>query len=57
MVEPVPMSDVNKCGIADCDDVEIGAGESAKIIFMVEKPAIDSALSNFAVVGRYVLSD
>ncbi|WP_282167659.1 UTP--glucose-1-phosphate uridylyltransferase GalU [Shewanella japonica] len=57
MVAPVPENEVNKYGIADCNGEEIVAGESAKITAMVEKPAIGSAPSNLAVVGRYVLSE
>ncbi|MEZ8186043.1 UTP--glucose-1-phosphate uridylyltransferase GalU [Shewanella sp. 5S214] len=57
MVAPVPESDVNKYGIADCNGVEITPGDSAKIKRMVEKPAVGEAPSNLAVVGRYVLSE
>jgi UTP--glucose-1-phosphate uridylyltransferase len=57
MVAPVPECDVNKYGIADCGGVEIAPGDSAKINAMVEKPTIDEAPSNLAVVGRYVLSE
>ena len=57
MVAPVPESDVNKYGIADCDGVDISPGDSAKIKTMIEKPSVDEAPSNLAVVGRYVLSE
>ncbi|MFT6920677.1 MAG: UTP--glucose-1-phosphate uridylyltransferase [Cognaticolwellia sp.] len=57
MVAPVPEEDVNKYGIADCNGVEIGLGDSAKIKTMVENPAVGEAPSNLAVVGRYVLSE
>jgi UTP--glucose-1-phosphate uridylyltransferase len=57
MVTAVPESEVNKYGIADCGGVVITPGDSAKIKAMVEKPAIDEAPSNLAVVGRYVLSE
>jgi UTP--glucose-1-phosphate uridylyltransferase len=57
MVTAVPESEVNKYGIADCGGVVIAPGDSAKIKAMVEKPAIDEAPSNLAVVGRYVLSE
>jgi UTP--glucose-1-phosphate uridylyltransferase len=56
MLEPVPREDVNKYGIADIQGVELKPGESAPINHMVEKPAVDKAPSNLAVVGRYVLS-
>lgn len=57
MVAPVPESDVNKYGIADCNGASITPGESAKIKAMIEKPALNEAPSNLAVVGRYVLSE
>lgn len=57
MVSPVPESDVNKYGIADCNGVQLAESESTKINAMVEKPAVDEAPSNLAVVGRYVLSE
>ncbi|WP_412502498.1 UTP--glucose-1-phosphate uridylyltransferase GalU [Shewanella chilikensis] len=57
MVAPVPHDEVNKYGIADCAGVDIASGESSIIKAMVEKPAVDEAPSNLAVVGRYVLSE
>jgi UTP--glucose-1-phosphate uridylyltransferase len=56
MLEPVAEADVSKYGIADINGAKIKAGESAPIKTMVEKPAIEDAPSNLAVVGRYVLS-
>ncbi|WP_422766780.1 UTP--glucose-1-phosphate uridylyltransferase GalU [Photobacterium leiognathi subsp. mandapamensis] len=56
MVEPVPMSDVSKYGVVDCKGTKLKAGESCPMMRMVEKPAIEDAPSNLAVVGRYVLS-
>ncbi|MBE0349650.1 UTP--glucose-1-phosphate uridylyltransferase GalU [Pseudoalteromonas lipolytica] len=56
MLEPVAFDDVSKYGIADINGVKIKAGESAPIKTMVEKPAVEDAPSNLAVVGRYVLS-
>ncbi|WP_281213299.1 UTP--glucose-1-phosphate uridylyltransferase GalU [Shewanella insulae] len=57
MVAPVPEDEANKYGIADCNGSVIAPGESATIKAMVEKPAVDEAPSNLAVVGRYVLSE
>ncbi|MCG9723356.1 UTP--glucose-1-phosphate uridylyltransferase GalU [Shewanella sp. Isolate7] len=57
MVAPVPEDEVNKYGIADCNGSVISPGESATIKAMVEKPAVNEAPSNLAVVGRYVLSE
>jgi UTP--glucose-1-phosphate uridylyltransferase len=56
MLEPVAMDDVSKYGIADINGLQLVAGESAQIKTMVEKPEVDAAPSNLAVVGRYVLS-
>ena len=56
MLEPVAQEDVSKYGIADINGVELTPGESAAINAMVEKPDVDVAPSNLAVVGRYVLS-
>ena len=56
MLEPVAQENVSKYGIADINGVELTPGESAAINAMVEKPDVDVAPSNLAVVGRYVLS-
>lgn len=56
MVEPVAAQDVDKFGIVDIGDVKLQAGESADMVTMVEKPNVNDAPSNLAVVGRYVLS-
>lgn len=56
MVEPVPEKDVSKYGVVDCGGVALAAGESATMTAVVEKPALEDAPSNLAVVGRYVLS-
>jgi UTP--glucose-1-phosphate uridylyltransferase len=57
MVEPVPMDMVSSYGVADCDGHELAAGESKAMTAVVEKPPVDEAPSNLAVVGRYVLSE
>lgn len=57
MVEPVPHEKVSNYGVADCGGVVIKPGESAKMTQVVEKPPVDEAPSNLAVVGRYVLSE
>jgi UTP--glucose-1-phosphate uridylyltransferase len=56
MVEQVPQQDVSKYGIVDLDGLELQPSESGKIHNIVEKPDLDDAPSNLAVVGRYVLS-
>lgn len=57
MVAPVAQESVSSYGIADCGGVQLHDGESAKIESIVEKPAVDKAPSNLAVVGRYIFSD
>lgn len=56
MVAPVAQESVSSYGIADCGGVQLHDGESAKIESIVEKPALDKAPSNLAVVGRYIFS-
>lgn len=56
MVEPVPMDQVSSYGVADCGGQELAAGESKAMTAVVEKPDVEDAPSNLAVVGRYVLS-
>ena len=57
MVEQVAQEDVSKFGIVDLEGKNLNPGESAKIHKMVEKPDLDDAPSDLAVVGRYVLSE
>jgi len=57
MVEPVPMAMVSNYGVADCAGHKLAAGESKVMTAVVEKPPVDEAPSNLAVVGRYVLSE
>lgn len=47
-VDEVAFSEVNKYGIIKNDGAE-------KIVDMVEKPPIDKAPSNLAIIGRYIL--
>ncbi|MDG6882539.1 UTP--glucose-1-phosphate uridylyltransferase [Phocoenobacter uteri] len=56
MVSPVPESEISSYGIADCDGVELNGGESTKVVRMIEKPKLEEAPSNLAIVGRYVFS-
>ncbi|AEP30577.1 UTP--glucose-1-phosphate uridylyltransferase GalU [Brumicola nitratireducens] len=57
MVEKVAEEDVSKFGIVDLEGKELAPGESCKMFRMVEKPDLEEAPSNLAVVGRYVLSE
>ena len=55
MVESVAWEEVSKYGVVDCLGADLQVGGTAKIDGMVEKPSVDAAPSNMAVVGRYVL--
>lgn len=57
MVEQVAKEDVSKYGIVDLEGKELAQGESGKMHRMVEKPDLEDAPSDLAVVGRYVLSE
>ena len=52
MATEVPDSEVSKYGILDTVEVEVGCGVITKI---VEKPTLEEAPSNLAIVGRYIL--
>jgi len=56
MVEPVPSEQVSSYGVVDCGGKTVLPGESAAMTKIVEKPKVEEAPSNLAVVGRYVLS-
>lgn len=56
MVEKVPQELVSNYGIADIGGADLKAGEQAPISQLVEKPPVDSAPSDLAVVGRYVFT-
>ncbi|REL26148.1 UTP--glucose-1-phosphate uridylyltransferase [Thalassotalea euphylliae] len=56
MVEPVPMEKVSSYGVVDCGGAKLNAGDVAPMTAVVEKPPVQKAPSNLAVVGRYVLS-
>jgi UTP--glucose-1-phosphate uridylyltransferase len=56
MVEPVPQEQVSSYGIVDVEGHALKQGDSMPITAIVEKPAVEDAPSNLAVVGRYVFS-
>lgn len=56
MVEQVPMAEVSSYGVADISGVALNPGEEAPIRALVEKPPVEEAPSNLAVVGRYVFT-
>jgi UTP--glucose-1-phosphate uridylyltransferase len=53
-VEEVPQTETNKYGIVAIE--KNGKNKFTKIASIVEKPKIEAAPSNLAVVGRYILS-
>ncbi|GKT11821.1 MAG: UTP--glucose-1-phosphate uridylyltransferase [Thiomicrorhabdus sp.] len=57
MVEPVPHSEVNKYGIADCCGKTLQATQSKPMQGIIEKPNPEDAPSDLAVTGRYILSN
>ena len=52
-VQTVPDTDVDKYGIVDGLKIE---GRVAKVKGLVEKPAVDEAPSNMAILGRYIVT-
>ncbi|MCP3674618.1 MAG: UTP--glucose-1-phosphate uridylyltransferase GalU [Gammaproteobacteria bacterium] len=56
MVESVSDEDVSKFGIVDIDGADLPAGNSSVLMRVVEKPALEDAPSNLAIVGRYIFS-
>ena len=55
MVEAVPDNQIHQYGIADIGGADLEIGNTSALSAMVEKPKIEDAPSNLAVVGRYVL--
>lgn len=56
MVEKVPRDKVDQYGVADIGGVDLEPRQQAAIKALVEKPPVDDAPSDLAVVGRYVFS-
>ncbi|WP_111640574.1 UTP--glucose-1-phosphate uridylyltransferase GalU [Marinimicrobium alkaliphilum] len=56
LVERVPEDQVDKYGVVDCSGASVEPGQAAPIAAMVEKPPVEDAPSDMAIVGRYVLS-
>ena len=54
LVDQVKQTEVNKYGIVDIDKEEDGI---FKINKALEKPSIDEAPSNYAIIGRYVFTN
>ncbi|GMG87754.1 UTP--glucose-1-phosphate uridylyltransferase GalU [Biformimicrobium ophioploci] len=54
MVDPVPWKDVAHYGIVDCLDSQLAERGTTRVSGVIEKPSIDAAPSNMAIVGRYI---
>ncbi len=55
-VQTVPKEDVNKYGIVEPSKSHPAKGRLVKLTDMVEKPKVEEAPSQLAVLGRYVLT-
>lgn len=56
MVEPVAHEKVNQYGVIDYSGQDLTAGQTVEIKGLVEKPSPETAPSNLAIVGRYILA-
>jgi len=54
-IQEVPPQDINKYGIISGTPME-NSNNTYQVTSMVEKPHLDSAPSNLAIVGRYILT-
>ncbi len=54
-IEEVPMTEVNNYGIIDGELLE-STKNAYRVSSMVEKPSPDEAKTNFAIIGRYILT-
>jgi UTP--glucose-1-phosphate uridylyltransferase len=54
-IEEVPVTEVNNYGIIDGELLE-GNKNAYRVSSMVEKPSPEDARTNFAIVGRYILT-
>jgi len=55
-VQPVELSETEKYGIVGIDSTDIELGNYAKTTTIVEKPKAKDAPSQFASIGRYILT-
>lgn len=55
-VQEVPTKDVSKYGVVEYDNTFNSGSGLYKVKSLVEKPAIEEAPSNLAIMGRYVLT-
>ena len=54
-IEDVPKEDANKYGIISGDLID-GSNNTFRVTNMIEKPKINDAPSNLAIIGRYILT-
>ena len=55
-IQPVARSEAGKYGIVGLDNVDLELGDRAKVTTVVEKPNAKDAPSDFASIGRYILT-
>jgi UTP--glucose-1-phosphate uridylyltransferase len=55
MVETIAPDRVEEYGIADFGGASLESFESTKLMGVIEKPSLENAPSNFAILGRYIL--
>lgn len=55
-IQPVEKSETTKYGIVGLENTELQLGDMAKISTIIEKPHAKDAPSNFASIGRYILT-
>ena len=53
-IEEVPMTEVDKYGVIDGELLE-GSNDAYRVNSMVEKPSLEEAPTNLAIIGRYIL--
>ena len=56
MVEEVARDKVDLYGVVDCSGKDLDAGQTVEIKGLIEKPSPETAPSNLAIVGRYILA-
>lgn len=55
-IQPVTKTETEKYGIVGLNNTDLKSGDFAKITTIVEKPRLKDAPSNFASIGRYILT-
>jgi len=54
-IEQVPMTEVDKYGVID-GELLAGSNDAYRVNSMVEKPSLEDAPTNLAIIGRYILT-